>query len=51
VGERPDGTLVLVDGSGRWLPFETGDFRSGKRFLKALRKALPAELRRPFPAL
>jgi hypothetical protein len=51
VGERPDGTLVLVDGSGRWLPFEAGSWKSGKRFVKALRKALPAELRREFPAL
>ncbi|AMM19114.1 hypothetical protein AX769_01885 [Frondihabitans sp. PAMC 28766] len=51
VGERPNGTLVLVDAAGRWLPFVAADWKQGKQFVKALRKALPAELIRAFPAL
>lgn len=51
VGERPDGTLVFLDSAGRWVPFRSGDWRDGKKFVKALRKALPPELVREFPAL
>ncbi|RKR76217.1 hypothetical protein [Frondihabitans australicus] len=51
VGERPNGTLVLVDGAGRWLPFTVKRWKNGQRFVKALRKAVPAELVREFPAV
>lgn len=51
VGERPEGTLVLVDADGRWDAFHAGEWKRGKAFVKALRKALPAGTVVPFAAV
>ncbi|GAA4679273.1 peptidase M16 family protein [Frondihabitans cladoniiphilus] len=51
VGERPTGQLRLVTVNGGELIVDPADWKQGKQFVKALRKAVPAELVREFPAV
>ena len=43
------GTTTLIDSRGRHLQVDTMDWKQGKQFVKALKKAVPAELVRKFP--
>ncbi|MCU1527147.1 MAG: hypothetical protein JWP75_910 [Frondihabitans sp.] len=50
VGERPSGSLVLVDRWGRTRRVVASDWKDGADFVAALRKALPKRLLRAFPS-
>lgn len=49
VGERPDGSLVLIDRRGRARCIDASDWKDGAAFVATVRKALPKRLLRPFP--